>query len=705
MMGVQWVVCSVVAALGPVPDLKAPVTLHTNGTTVAEVVRQLRDATKVDLQVGAQVGREVVLLDADKVPADQVMAQLAGVLHGEWAKSDASYHLLVRDTETKRAVAARVARETEQLKTALKFSVDRVKKAQAGGAREGRFARSGSEKFAVLMLEKIPPATLASIAPGARVVFASTRFGVQQQLPAAADSVVRQELAEQAELRRNNPSGPDPEARRVDQTLLSGTYAKAYVVVSRPGWDPVLSVSALAVNSSGDRVVAGATVLTASTAEPAVQENPGGQVRLSQDSQKVLGSIRQGASEREVLAVFSRDGISGSRLVPAAVPTVEPGSRVLFVDPVARDPLSFFVGEAVGQAMPADKPRVALLSDELFESLRTLFGKNGAQVTEVRRRAGYLGYEFVEKDGWATARPNDIDRCMRHRLDRPAFKRLAAQAQTLGAASLDAQAVYAAASPESEGASWDSYYAAAIVGQALAEQVLDARSDRRPALLMYSALPPGQRSQNRVVMPGAAAPNPLGDLVFRSYDGPSTRNANATRGGEQIMFVTGSSGTPMEVRLTGNNSGFERTDVFASVPAQTQVAFTSRTENVLRVNGPAAGQNQIAAPSQLAANRAVQEMRSGAVDKPSAETTYLVLLRRYITVQIDFGGSYSMTRSLVDYAPVPGQSAVPFEQLPDGVQATYQQTYDRMSQELKVVGTDRSARPRRVPPPSPERVP
>ncbi|MBX3110703.1 MAG: hypothetical protein KF857_01735 [Fimbriimonadaceae bacterium] len=690
-MGIQLVALVLVATVAPAPGLKAPVSLHTNGTTVAEVVRQLRGLTQTDLRVTSQLGKEVVLVDVDGVPADELMSRLAWVMHAEWAKSGESYQLLLRDTEQKNAVNARIARET----SAFKDAVDKML-APAGASPQqgGRSSRWRDAQRAVAhVLSQVPPATLARVAPGARVVFTNMPFGVQVALPGPALTAVRQAMADQLAA-TPAPRPNDRAAQRRYESLRTGTYAKAYLVVQRPGWSPVLTASVRVVDQAGDQLLFGSTAVVATPAPESGAGDSAAKVKLSDEARLMVGTRRQARGGDKAI-VIGLQRFESARLLPADDLEVDQSAASLMLDPVARDPLSFFVGEAVRQTMPADKPAVALLSDELFETVRQVLFDKDASVAAVRDAVSRDGYEWEEKDGWAAARPVDITRDLGHRLDRAAFKRVVDSSRHLGVASLDALVPYAQASPSLTENSWDTAYAQALGGNTLRSQFLETRGSNREAMLVYGSLPVNGRNQPRAAFPVGSAVGPVADLLFWSSDGPQKSGQPRRAQTLELTFRAGRSGNAMQFQANSGGS-FERTDVFSAVPAQTQVLVTNSAENVLRVLDPLVDRAQVYSPRELAATRAVAETRPGAVDKPSADTKYQLMSRRRVMVTLSFAGQYTMSRLLTDYEPIGGSEVTAFEGLPQGVRDEYDRTFAKLSQNVQV---RQRGRPGRVPPP------
>lgn len=728
---------SVAASAAWAQDFDVPVTLKTSGMTMADVVAKLRAATKADLNVTAVVGREVVLVDVKDVKAKDLMAKLAATVGGEWVKSDSMYKLIVTDTALRKAVSQRVAADTVAVKKALAKMAEQVKPnepfspPQGGGPQilspDGGaqvFINSGGstagQKQLAKILATISPATIASIAPGARIVFATNPFGVQQPLPGFADREIKQAMADElraAEAGTGGRSqvviGPDKVDRSVER-LRRGVYGKAYVVVRRQGWDPSFVASLVVVDPNGERLVSATTMLSERGAptfevigtdlsiateggppiqpEPAKASDQGKPIELSQDAKNLanISPATGGGGFAEVQDVtfvaVSLEGEEGFSFGGNNNKLNAGAAAAIMRDPVAHEPLSYFVGESVRQVMPEDKPVVALLSDELFSKMRGSIGR-GTTTAQVAKTLVDAGYEFIDQDGWQVAKPLDIDRCQKHRVDRKAFKSFLDSAGGMGAAPLASVAQYALTSPDTNSSLWDVTYAGALYGSAVSNEVSDTRGRQREALRIYARMPEAERRANgRTVSLNAVSSSEVSSLVFRSTDGPRPIQNGGPRNVNMSVAVTSSFPNPeIPDAMDLFGPAFERTDVFVGVPPQTGLLMDGRDDVVLRIFDPKTGQSQIMSPDQVGSYRAMgeqpwgQQMASGVGESMKVQ----VLSRRRVNLQLNFGGRYQMSRSLSDYAATPQSRLVAWNELPlevqDKINASYKRSKDAYS--------------------------
>ncbi|MBX3110704.1 MAG: hypothetical protein KF857_01740 [Fimbriimonadaceae bacterium] len=713
-------------------DLDKAVTFKTTGMSVADVVAKLRAETKADLRVTGVVGKEVVLIDADGVKASDLMAKLAAAVGGEWVKSDSMYQLLVRDTALRKAVSQRTATDALTVKKALAKMVGQIKPDEPftppppgegprivsdEGVSQVFLSAGGStagQKQLARILSGISPLTLASIAPGGRVVFATSPTGVQLPIPGNADAEVRRAIADElkaAEAGTGGRSqvviGPD----KVDRSLAAlrrGVYGKAYLVVRRNGWDPNFVATFTVVDPRGERMVSATTMLgpdgvpeftlarglDLAGAGHGVQqaekpEAEGKKVELSEDAKNLadISPVHGGAQVMDVIFVARTSDDDGATFTSAGPNKLTAGKAAGFMrDPVAHEPLSYFVGESVRQVMPADRPVVALLSDELFEKIRTVVAGGTATTGQVAKTLVDAGYEFIDKDGWQVAKPLDIDRCQKHRVDRKEFKALLDATAAIGAAPLDSVARYALTSPETNEPLWDQTYASALYGSAAGDEVVDTRGRLREALRIYARLPEGQRRANgRTLAPGGLDTGDISSLVFRSHDGPKPFRRGGPRNVNMAVSVTSSFPNP-DLPDASDLFGpaFERTDVFVGVPP-TGLVLDGKEDTVLRVYDPKTGQSQIMGPDQVGDYRAMSEQSWGQYvgDSVGEGKKVQVLSRRRVNMQVNFSGRYQMTRSLSDYAPQAQSKLVSWNELPlelqDRIAASYKRAKEMYS--------------------------
>ncbi len=723
------------APLANAQDLDAKVTLKTTGMTVANVLAKLKEATHADLQCVPTAAREVVLVDVADVPAKDLMARLASALGAEWAKSDQMYQLLVRDTEIRKEQSARFARDAAKVRAAISKLAERAKPDEPFAVPSGGpkiidepggtevFVTQGGgtagEKPLVKILQLISPETLARILPNARIVFATNPFGLQLPMPGAAIAQIRRAIADELKaaergtggrsLVKIGPNGKDESIER----LRRGVYGKAYVTVRRMGWEPNFVVSLSIVDPEGEHMAGGTLFLNGNDegGQPAdTTKQDKAPLKLSDDAKSLchLSPARSGPQQfQEILVVASAE--DGFTTTSAGSPDVRAGAAAdLMRDPVAHEPLSYFVGESVRQSMSADKPTVAVLSDEMFESLRGMLGGENVSLGAVRARLESEGYKFTEEDGWNIAAPEDLDRCRQTRIDRKEFKNLLEAAAAYGAAPLAVVAKYAVVSPDAGATLWDVTYANALYGATVGREVSDTRGPNRDALRLYATLPDALRLRTgRTPLTGAlgsaSARGDLFDLIFRSNDGPrplSRRGQRQPR--ERVSVAISSSGDNPDFMPSILGSGFERTDVFASVPQQTNIVMNSSAKAVLRIYDPKTGQSQMMAPEQVGSQRAMGEQPWGGQFSKGLgpDMKVQIMSQRQVSFQFEFGGQYTMARSLSDYAPVPESKLVTWNELPQGIQDQIEASYKRSNEAYKK-GAQFVSRGRGTIPPTP----
>lgn len=726
------------APLALAQDFKALVTLKTTGMTVGEVVAKIKEASKADLRVTPQVAKEIVLVDVDQVPAKDLMAKLASTLGGEWAKSDSTYQLLVKDTAIKKAVSARIARDTEAVKKAVAKLVERVKPDEAyvppkgggpqiesgpGSTQVFLMAGGGTatEKPLASIIQTLSPATIASIAPGARVVFSNAPFGVQLPLPGTADRFIRRAMADELSAALNGNVGrsqviigPDKVDRSVER-LKRGVYGRAYLAIRRQGWSPSFVVTLTVLDPDGMSLLTGTTFLSEEgqeffafgggsfTAARAISLDGGasgqpatapaaddGQPIVLSEKAKALAHIGAAQSllttttDVVFVAVGSDSGEVETSLLGGGTRESAGAARATMKDPVVNDPLSFFVGEAVRQTMPADKPVVALLSDELFNQMRPTMAQDGVKDTTVKKLLTDNGYSYAEADGWVTLSPVDIDRCRQHRIDRHAFKRLLDSAQLLGAAPLTAVAQYAVVSPDTNQSLWDTTYANALYGSAMSKEVSDTRGNLRQALRIFAGMNENERRTVGSVMSMTALGSPmarreLADLIFRSNDGPRPTNGPKQPNDLAVAMTSSFPNPDMPDINSLFGPAFERTDVFNGVPPQSALGMEGKDEVALRVLDPKTGQSQIMSPEEIGNMKAMGEQPWGAsfAQGIGDDKKVQVLTKRRVNFQFSFAGRYQMRRSLSDYVAAPNSQPVAWTDLPVEVQDKIANAYKR----------------------------
>lgn len=365
------------------------VSVDMGGARVRDIVASIAEQSGRKLETSAKVGDEILIVRAQNVTPDDLLARIATVEDAEW-KTIGSTPTLVRSSETERQEAAlETARRTSDLKRFLteRFRADSEKDGinpQDGVLRRAVFA-IGAERLA-----RIPMNTTA--------VWASSPTPVQHLWTGSVSGIVRGFMEDSAKAAKEE--GQDIEA----PVLERGTK-----VVTPPDEDeggpiqPVIPINTQTVARVLVKVhydqsqVYAVTVIFFAANGKSLQDFTEA-INLvdvgEEESPKPLQNIPQPAQQyrRIFLNASMREASLAS---PAALKKIQ--------DPTVYEPLSLFTADYLQAMYPKDRALVASVSDLTFEFI--LESEGGFSENSFRSFLKVFCIPDLSQPGWTLLRP------------------------------------------------------------------------------------------------------------------------------------------------------------------------------------------------------------------------------------------------------------------------------------------------------------
>jgi hypothetical protein len=719
------------------------VTLSVPAAPLPQAVAELGKAAGTNLMTAPQLAREVVTLELKDAPLDEAMRKLAAAVSGRWVQESSGQRLVLDETAVRQRQQADAARRLAGFRKAMADLQATVKRqgefdAKAlvqnfqqqmqggpGGQRDGRrglettLGGSPGGRAIAQLLPAIRAEDLAAIGPGGRVVWATNPTPMQKGLPLGALNVANQFVAEQraftdaintAMQAQGGQGGFGPGMFGGGQ-VGNGQPAKVYLVVQRFGDSDTLSMTFAAVSADGQTVGNGFMPISAEPEEqePAAPAAPGPEekpIELSESAKQAVALINGAGAGGGGPMIFGGGGrftmtlVEGGPANPPQPPTVTDDWRKRLLDPAGNEPLSLFLGEAVGKAgQGLGLNVVACLPDAaLRPAARNLSGQ--FKPTDLLNRLGGWETTYEKSDGWLLVKPSDPDVARADRIDRVGLGKLLKALVSKGTPRLDDIAAYAVTTPASAAIGGpglgpggmqnvDLTYVA-LIDPAAVQSVSQVYGEDRTALVMFARMGPAQR-QDGALFPVAGLGQYglplLRPMVFDSFEGPVVERPQQEQEGE-IEVVR----TVQMFRGRGGRGGFgfmgefrdERTDVLPNgLPGDSRIRMTVSQNQGVKGMTADGRQSRFLMAENMGAERAFREtpnMPQGA--RGPEWSKYVPVTMVSYTIRYWLAPNVWTERQLTDYVLPQNAQAVGYDQLPkeflDRVEASYAESKERM---------------------------
>ncbi|CAN5539124.1 hypothetical protein BH11ARM2_BH11ARM2_32700 [soil metagenome] len=554
---------SLLAVLVPVP-----VTVNFPATRLENALPMVAQAAGVPMATVPAMANEVLLVKAEGVPLETLMARIAQVTAGEWNFDGTTYRLVpsgaIRTAQERAEFTERAAGIQKSLEELLK-----VPEPPKGGEKAPKssatmtvsttgsagFQMGGSNRTLAKIVANVGVPALASIRPGERVVFADRPNGSQRQLPSACASLLAQYVRDHNE----SVKGKDAELHGSEMDQMPDFVKKMVLSRVQPINNPAKTL--LAVSSSP---------LTGLQATLMFLNNEGGVQGQDEISLGGVGSMiarfqtlgkKEEKKETKATPVtYSADSeamrkaVNVTSMASATETSIKLPAPVMakIFHPETYDPLSFSASDEVTSVAKAEgKPVVALLPDSVLSIVGS--GETVEELEASWKGDGELKME--EKEGWLVLSPRRPAESRRTRVSRTDLAKLLVATQTKSFPSLDDAANYALGNPPvfDNGLS-QMYFATFIPGLSINNPFQSPWE----GLQIFARLNPVQRSslaKGDGVPFGAIAGPSLTKLLFgpmtRIEDGSAPAADPVTAAMEMFSSSGGADREPTEVMPQG----------------------------------------------------------------------------------------------------------------------------------------------------------
>lgn len=545
-------------------DLDVKVNLKANAMPVARVLDELTAQTQVQLKIGNNVNREIVIVNVKDVTLRDLMAQLAKVTRCNWRLADSGYELILGPAGTEEAID-----KTEALRKEIAERLNAMRKrtSQPNDPEEMEMAgmadmmgMSGAGSIAILQLLSAQPiAQIANMDKGTRLVFSSSPTRMQLPMRGNAQAIITTLINEHNKAMAQRSTTPNEIPEEVQPYMdflkqfgvfdepkqIDGRAAKALLIVeSGSGFMSMKSCTLKLYDGNGKVLFQATDTLSMSGFMGMSRPNMDMEEEEEVEAPAVAGTakptkdkkqedkqpgddkpITMSAETKELMQL-----ISGGFQMAMSQTRPSQGLETKLLNPDLYDPLSFFASDALtSSAAIRGLNLVACVPDSFgntFSFMGMGAGAGSTNYTSATIRKMVEGDEDLKQtvaDKWWTIQPKYHSQARRERMDRPALAKLLKSSKSKGMLTLDDLADYAMVndSPMETPIAMTHImlYAPTALGRGMA-----GMNDWR-LLRFYGTLGPAQRSMARK---GTT-------MDFRQFSLPQQRAASA------ILFGAGTS--------------------------------------------------------------------------------------------------------------------------------------------------------------------
>ena len=509
------------------------VTYRTGAAPLRTVVADLAKLTHLKLSVSTLRDQPVVLAVKD-IPVKALFARLATMTDAVWEK-DGDTYVLSRDKGREREAEGveaedRAVRFGPAIETYIKTHAadadwsekaiaDRIQKDKEAAERLQTQVQGNDGAVQVISssdvtpggsvlleaLRKLPVRVLASLKPGQRVVFATVPNVMQKALPYnASNSIADFVTAYNRLAAASQKEAADRPTTGNVQTQLNGVtqptdgVAKMILAISRPAKDQGISLDAFLVDRRGNILDNPHIWLTPEMPKaPEVPAGIDGKVKWTDATRALLRALRPSQAQSGNSISFNiRLGGDMSASLGADSPhsLLDADMTKLFADPVANEPLSYFVTETLfALADQTGESVMAMVPDSMFGDMAMKLNGSEIGLKTLWTQAPAFGIAIDHDADGYLVHPRlfaEADRC---RINRPELARLTQGIAKKDYANLDEISRYSLAAP----AIWDDSNLDGTWLRALSPATLD-QYDQGPThltyLRLYGTLTPAQRA-------------------------------------------------------------------------------------------------------------------------------------------------------------------------------------------------------------------
>ncbi len=724
-------------------ELDTKVTFKSVAQPLKSVIATVSKDSGVQLTVPGFLGSEPVIVKVDNVTLREFMANVAECLGGEWQRSGTSYQLAYTSrhetaewARTQLAMLPKII--AEQVRIAKELGVMgpyNREQARIQAERESQNQNRIGELHnanelaapasilqvttpGLYCLQKIvaslDPKVLVQLPSDTRTVFSTNPTAMQRSLPGPASLALNEYARLHAIYLAERAALPQPK-RAENEIVMFGQSAnkpmnsplgKALLIVFRNGSNSI-SFSLMIADQKGNivsqsnlfmnlRETSSSSVPSTGTETPiAFSDSAKQHSTLIQyapaNSNSDIFVLSLGGSRRtrqSVGVAIALDGTAPSA-APTAKPVVTPEWRAKLLSPDKFDPLSFAVSEALLGAADEQKSNlIAIVPDYAATRLASRVHQTLSPTQLFQIVSSTLDSEVMSKDGWTVVRPLDP---IQTRLTRPSRIATSNLIQTIakeGRLGLDTLAYYL----QSQNAKYVSggfvdRYCGLIVSESRSRFLKGAQQDFELTKL-WGSLDPLRRRQ---LMDGGKlelrllGPNQrtlIHSLVFDSQGGPNieapesggnvNRTVRAFSSGEGFSF--------------GGGSEFlseERTEYLSGgIPATGFVELEMDDEDAVMANSPTSEESKLFTARELGIYRSVSANTNLPGNSRGGFTAYegfKMGKRVTYSITVQLTERASLNGNLMDAIMPPGNSYVPYEQLP----ADFRKTVEESSGQMK----------------------
>lgn len=453
------------AVLGQGSLPETPVSFSTSAGNIGVVVDALAKQTGVPLAVTASMKSDVVVLHAEGVPLNKLLARVGEVTEGTWELSGTTWTLVpnraVREAARLARRADRLKKLREELAKASKPPAEADKNPEAFPAMD--FMGGGDWRVA-RMVSTLELGTLVDLPTGGRVVYATTPTRMQRSFTPNARHI-QEMIAEHnkaaATEKEDTGTGTDEESEKIAAWMrrmgmdrktkpITEAPAKVLLAIQNGGMfgDSMLQASLKVYDRNGNVLLTSQTSLMLGM----IAESFGG-AEVPEDGEKPKPPAPKDDSPKLELSAIGKEF---SKIVAGMEQVLMGGSNLKFSDEMKRiaarpaefEPLGYFLGDYLVQAAKHRKQTlVANLPDSALEASDGV--REGTTVNQFVKKLEDRDAVKMTADGsmWLIA-PADGDKNRRERTDRVALQALLTSADASGALQLVRVAEFASKSPQ-----------------------------------------------------------------------------------------------------------------------------------------------------------------------------------------------------------------------------------------------------------------
>lgn len=485
-------------AFGSAQDLSQKVSFKSGAGFLNGLFKVLSNETGIGLYTNSQTQNEIVYANFKDVPLSEVMNKLADACGAEWAKEENGFRLVRTDALRKsqeaaeaKARAAKIKASIEKMRDELQkqgqFTAETVEKMAAdtraaitsAQGREGMRQIMGMQNMApaaraiTQMLAVIDPLELATLAPGKRLVLATSPTRMQRPLPGTVNGIINQFVKEQRILAETMAKQPEGPGRGIlgfgglnpDNKALYNNPAKTMLVVTRFGTADSFGLTLTVADSNGETMGNGfhslgieamlpaeATPETNSGTQPAADN--GKPIELSEATKQFIELAKTAMpvapnvmsfSTGDTMMVFAARISLGEETAQSKL-SPEWKKRILNCD--MDEPMGWIANDVFDAIAKARGNVIACLPDRLIFPLAQAMAAPKSVEAVQKALTTTLDMEATHEGGWSVWKPAMQAFVREERVHRPSLVASLKALDSAARLTLNQKANYAANAPD-----------------------------------------------------------------------------------------------------------------------------------------------------------------------------------------------------------------------------------------------------------------